>query len=132
LQPVNDLGTVGRILIVDDERAVLATLAEFFSTLSLQVDGAGSLVEARSLLDQNRYVAIVTDIQLSRIGDTEGLDLLDLVAERCPGTPVVVLTAYGSHKIEREARNRGASFFLYKPIRLDDVGQIVFGLLDPK
>ena len=78
------------------------------------------------------YYGIVTDIQLSRIGDTQGLDLLDLVAERCPGTPVVVLTAYGSHRIEREARNRGASFFLYKPVRLDDIGQIVFGLLEPK
>jgi DNA-binding NtrC family response regulator len=124
--------TMGRILIVDDERAVLATLSEFFSTMRLHADSAGSLEEARSLLLQNDYLAIVTDIQLSRIGDTEGLDLLDLVAERSPETPVVVLTAYGSHRIEREARNRGASFFLYKPVRLDDIGQIVFGLLEPK
>jgi two-component system response regulator PilR (NtrC family) len=129
---VNHLSTSGSILIVDDERAVVATLAEFFSTLSLGVDSAGSLEEARPLLQQNRYVAILADIQLSRMGDTEGLDLLDLSAERCPGTPVVVLTAYGSHKIEREARNRGASFFLYKPVRLDDIGQIVCGLLEPK
>jgi len=121
-----------RILIVDDEQAVLATLRDFFLELKVEVDCASGLDEARSKLGRNRYAAVLTDIQLSRIGDTEGLELADFVTERCPETPLVVLTAYGSHRIEREARSKGASFFLHKPVRLEDIGQIVVGLLEAK
>jgi DNA-binding NtrC family response regulator len=123
---------VKRILIVDDEQAVIATLRDYFVTLKLDVDCASTLDEARSKLGANRYDAVVTDVQLSRMGDTDGLDLADFLAERSPETPVVVLTAYGSHRVEREARSRGASFFLHKPVRLEDIGQIVVGLLDAR
>ena len=119
-----------RILIVDDEQAVLATLRDFFGTLSLEVDCASGLEEALSKLSRNHYAAVLADIQLSRIGDTDGLDLAKFVADRCPRTPLVVLTAYGSHRVEREARSRGARFFLHKPVRLEDIGQIVVGLLE--
>jgi DNA-binding NtrC family response regulator len=121
-----------RILIVDDEQAVIATLRDYFVSLALEVDCASSLDEARSKLTADRYDAVVTDLQLSRMGDTEGLDLADFVAKRYPEIPLVVLTAYGSHRVEREARSRGASFFLHKPVRLEDIGQIVVGLLDAK
>jgi DNA-binding NtrC family response regulator len=123
---------VRRILIVDDEQAVLATLRDFFVHLDLDVDCASGLDDARSKLSQNRYVAVLADIQLSRIGDTEGLELADFVTEQCPETRLVVLTAHGSNRVEREARSRGASFFLHKPVRLEDIGQIVIGLLEAK
>jgi DNA-binding NtrC family response regulator len=119
-----------RILIVDDEQAVVATLRDFFVELKMEVDCASGLDEARAKLSRNRYAAVLADIQLSRIGDTDGLDLADFVAERCPETPLVVLTAYGSHRVEREARSRGAKFFLHKPVRLEDIGEIVIGLLE--
>lgn len=119
-----------RILIVDDEQAVLLTLRDFFVELKLEVDCASGLDEARSKLSRNRYAAVLTDIQLSRMGDTDGLDLADFVTNRCPETPLVVLTAYGSHRMEREARSKGARFFLHKPVRLEDIGQIVVGLVE--
>jgi two-component system response regulator PilR (NtrC family) len=123
-------GLLRRNLIVDDEQAVLATLRDFFVELKLEVDCASGLDEARAKLSGNRYAAVLADIQLSRIGDTDGLDLADFVAQRCPETPLVMLTAYGSNRVEREARSRGASFFLHKPVRLEDIGQIVVGLLE--
>jgi DNA-binding NtrC family response regulator len=117
------------ILIVDDERAVLETLREYFEAFSVRVDCAEGLESAREKLVQERYGAVLADLQLSRIGDTQGLELADFVRLRCPGTAFVVLTGYGSHQIEREARRRGVSFFLHKPVRLEDLAQIVFGLL---
>jgi DNA-binding NtrC family response regulator len=123
---------MSRILIVDDEQAVLATLSEFFGSYHLEVDCADGLEKAYVLLREKRYAAVLADVQLSRLGDTEGLDLAGFVSERYPETAFVVLTAYGSNRVEREAREKGASFFLHKPIRLEDIGQIVFGLLEPK
>jgi DNA-binding NtrC family response regulator len=123
---------MSRILIVDDEQAVLATLREFFGSYHLEVDCVDGLEKAYAMLRENRYAAVLADVQLSRLGDTEGLDLAGFVSERYPETAFVVLTAYGSNRVEREAREKGASFFLHKPIRLEDIGQIVFGLLEPK
>ncbi len=123
---------LSRILIVDDELAVLTTLQEFFLSRDLEVDCASGLDEARSKLSENRYAAVVADIQLSRIGDTEGLELADFITERCPETAFVILTAHGSQRVEREALKKGASFFLHKPAPLEEIGQIVFGLLDPR
>lgn len=123
---------MSRILIVDDEQAVAATLHEYFRSHQLEVDCAGSLGEARDMLSRNRYKAVLADVQLSRIGDTDGLDLAAFVKEHHPETAFVVLTAYGSQRVEREARERGASFFLHKPVRLEDIGQIVFGLLEAR
>ena len=123
---------MSRILIVDDEQAVLSTLKEFFGSYQLEVDCADGLEKAYAMLRENRYAAVLADVQLSRLGDTEGLDLAGFVSERFPETAFVVLTAYGSNRVEREAREKGASFFLHKPVRLEDIGQIVFGLLEPK
>jgi DNA-binding NtrC family response regulator len=120
---------LSRILIVDDEQAVLCTLREFFVSFQLDVDCAAGLDEARSMLSQNRYSAVLADVRLSRIGATDGLELGDYIAERCPGTAFVVLTAYGSYAVEREARRKGAKFFLHKPVPLEEIGQIVFGLI---
>ena len=123
---------MSRILIVDDEQAVLSTLKEFFGSYQLEVDCVDGLEKAYAMLRENRYAAVLADVQLSRLGDTEGLDLAGFVSERFPETAFVVLTAYGSNRVEREAREKGASFFLHKPVRLEDIGQIVFGLLEPK
>jgi DNA-binding NtrC family response regulator len=118
-----------RILIVDDEQAVASTLLEFFRSFELEVDCASGFEEACDKLDNARYGAVLADVQLSRIGDTQGLDLAGFVRERYPETGFIVLTAYGSHQLEWEARKRGVTFFLHKPVRLEDIGQIVFGLL---
>lgn len=118
-----------RILIVDDEQAVASTLREFFRSFELDVDCASGFEEACDRLGRVRYGAVLCDVQLSRIGDTQGLELAGFVRERYPETGFIVLTAYGSHQLEWEARKRGVSFFLHKPVRLEDLGQIVFGLL---
>lgn len=123
---------MSRILIVDDEQAVLSTLSEFFGSCQVEVDCAGGLEQAFAMLDERRYAAVLADVQLSRMGDTEGLALAGFVAERYPETAFVVLTAYGSNRVEREAREKGASFFLHKPVRLEEIGQIVFGLLESR
>lgn len=117
------------ILIVDDERAVLETLQEFFEGCGVRADGADGLEPAHAKLREHRYDAVLADLQLSRMGDTQGLELVDFVRKHSPETALVVLTGYGSQQLERQVRDRGVSFFLHKPVRLEDLAQIVFGLL---
>ncbi len=67
--------------------------------------------------------------RLTGIHGTEGLNIVSYARERCPWTRIIVLTAYGSPDIEKEAYRLGADSFLHKPIPLPDVAQIVFGLV---
>jgi len=59
--------------------------------------------------------AIVLDKEMT--GPT-GLDLLPYIRRRHPGTPVILVTAFGGAKVEAEALKRGAAYYIHKPFRV--------------
>jgi CheY-like chemotaxis protein len=118
-----------RILVVDDEGAILFALSEYFRTLGFDVDCAREMEEAEALLSHVKYDLVFLDLRLTGSGGTEGLEIIRFVRERNPWTPVALLTAYGSSDVEEEARRRGADLVLQKPKPLPEVAQVVLGLL---
>ncbi|MEQ1508294.1 MAG: sigma-54 dependent transcriptional regulator [Myxococcota bacterium] len=106
----------GRVLIVDDDDALCATLVRalgrrgFAVTAHPRVDGA-----LDHLVDHDVDVVVV-DLHLP---DASGIDVARRVHERRPTTPVVVLTAFGSLDAAVEAIRAGAYDFLSKPIEVD-------------
>ncbi len=118
-----------RLLIVDDEDAILSAVGEYFSMRGLHVDCARQKGEALALLGQQRYAAVIADLRLAGSQSTEGLELADHVRERWPSTRVILLTAYGSPETEAEARARGVHAFLHKPHPLPDLARIVLDLV---
>jgi two-component system, response regulator, stage 0 sporulation protein F len=118
-----------RILIVDDEETILFAMREYFATLGYGVDCARELEEAKVLLAQTSYAVVIVDLRLAGSHGTEGLQLVEDVRQRQPSSRVVLLTAYGSPEIEREARQRGADAFLHKRMSLPEVAQVVAELL---
>lgn len=119
-----------RILILDDEPAILFSLRQYFQAHGCAVDCARDLSVARALLAHNRYDGVITDLQLSDSRSAEGLALLHELQGGETRTPVVMLTGYGSPEIEREASRLGVGAFLLKPKPLAEVGQILFGLME--
>ena len=111
-----------RVLVVDDEPD-LRTLYEL--TLlreGHQVEAAGTLAEARALLDARGYDVLITDM---RLPDGLGLELLrDMAAaqrrERC-----IMITAYGSAENAVEALKLGAFDYLTKPVDLKQFRAVV-------
>ena len=75
---------------------------------------ARSLDEAEEFWNRGSYDAIITDLRLKGIRETEGLDLVTYIRQRCPSSRIILLTNYGSPHIEAEARRRGADAFLYR------------------
>jgi DNA-binding response OmpR family regulator len=118
-----------RILVIDDEEPILFALAEYLGTFGFEVDGAREAEEAEALLAHVRYGAVISDLRLSGVHGTEGLEVVGFVRERCPWARILILTAYGSTEIEAEAYRLGADAFLRKPLPLADVAQAVFGML---
>jgi two-component system response regulator HydG len=107
-----------KLLIVEDEAAILSALEQFFGSQGYEVDGVGEQAAAEALLASRRYDAVLADLRLGGSDSTEGLDIVSFVRQRCPETKVLVLTAYGSPEIEQEAWRRGVHAFLHKPLPL--------------
>jgi DNA-binding response OmpR family regulator len=117
------------LLIVDDEDAILFAMREYFMIRGYRVDCARGLDETATLLSRHPYSAVIADLRLGGSHGTEGLEIVDQVRARSRGTRVILLTAYGSPEIEREARRRGVDAFLHKPRPLPELAGIVRALL---
>lgn len=118
-----------RVLIVDDEPAVLEAMAQYLTAYGLRVDGAREREEAEALLMAYEYDLMIADMRLTGIHGREGLELLNFVRERQPHTRVVLITAHGSRELDEEARRRGADCFLEKPLPLSQLAAAAFRLL---
>lgn len=117
-----------RLLIVDDEESVLFAVEAYFACNGFSVDCARDGRDAEVLLEHacgaGEYVAVIADLRIRGSNDTEGLDILDHVRRRCPGTLRVLLTAYGSPEIELRGRELG-DIILHKPVPLPEIARII-------
>lgn len=118
-----------KLLIVEDEAAILSALELFFSSQGYEVDAVGEQADAEALLESRRYDAVLADLRLGGSYSTEGLEIVSFVRRRCPETKVLVLTAYGSPEIEQEAWRRGVHAFLHKPLPLAAIAAEVRALV---
>ena len=107
-----------RVLIVEDEERLRCYLAMSLEGDGVQVEQAGSLAEARSLLARLHFDAVVLDVGLP---DGDGLTLL----ERAPAGRALVITA--NPDLERFARV-GVQHHLTKPLDLPEFVREVHSL----
>jgi len=118
-----------RLLIVEDEPAILFALKLYFSRQGFAVDTARSREEADELLALEHYAVVIADLRLGGSSSTEGLDIISDVHRIAPETKVILLTAYGSSEVEMEAQRRGAHVLLHKPQPLPTIAEVVSSLL---
>ncbi|MFC5551618.1 sigma-54-dependent transcriptional regulator [Massilia aerilata] len=111
-----------RILVVDDEADLRELLEITLVKMGLDVDSASTVREARSLLGQTEYALVLTDM---RLPDGTGLELVREVAGTGRGTPIAVITAYGSAENAVIALKAGAFDYVSKPVVLDDLRTMV-------
>ena len=115
---------LGRILLLDDEPAILFGVREFLGALGYCVECARTAAEARERLDRARFDVLIADLRLTPAEPAEGLDVVEWVHGAHPATRVVVLTASGDD-FEPEARRRGAHRYLQKPQPLARIAELV-------
>ena len=120
-----------RVLLVDDEEAVLDAAREYLTAYEFQVETATEREEAEALLARRQYDLLVADLRLTGIHGREGFELVRYVREQRPSCRVIVLTAHGSPELEREARRIGAHVFLEKPLPLSELVAAAGRLLAP-
>ncbi|QJE00577.1 sigma-54-dependent Fis family transcriptional regulator [Massilia forsythiae] len=111
-----------RVLVVDDEADLRELLEITLLKMGLDVDSAATIREARALLADKDYALVLTDM---RLPDGLGLELVREVAASHRGTPIAVITAYGSAENAVVALKAGAFDYVSKPVVLDDLRAMV-------
>jgi DNA-binding NtrC family response regulator len=117
-----------RLLIVDDEEAILFAMTDYFGRSGYVVDGARSREEAEAFLAAGVYSLVIADLRLEPADPRGGLALLHR-ARQSHATRGILLTAYGSAEVETELLALDGALFLSKPQPLARIGEAVSRLL---
>ncbi len=102
------------ILIVDDDESIREMLRELLSPL-YECYTAGTVEEALAQLQVTPFDVVMTDISLP---DRSGLDLLGLVRQFQPQTPVIVISGINDVEYARGLLQMGAFGYLAKPFQM--------------
>jgi DNA-binding response OmpR family regulator len=108
----------GTILVVDDDRLVLATLAHGLSQAGYDVIDADNGDDAILLAREHRPSLALLDI---RMQGKSGFDVAEYLREYCR-TPFMFLSAFSDEQTAAQVKALGAVAYLVKPL---DIGQIL-------
>ena len=103
---------MARILIVDDQESARRMLAEMLQGEGYEVDQTESGEIACTMVTEQAYDLVITDLRMDDIG---GLEVLQRTREASPLTEVIVMTAFGTIEDAVEAMRFGAHDFVQKP-----------------
>jgi DNA-binding NtrC family response regulator len=118
---------MARVLLVDDEPALLFTLSQLLKSRGLEPVLAHSAKEALGKLDG--VDGVVTDYSMP---DMDGVQLVQAVHDRDESLPVVMLTAHGSERIAVQAMKSGAYEYVTKPFDIDEISLVIDRALEAR
>ncbi|MGH9390183.1 MAG: response regulator transcription factor [Vicinamibacteria bacterium] len=101
-----------RVLVVDDEQYTCQFFEHLLEKEGFQVNTCFNGEEALERLAQQRYDVVLIDLRLPKM---DGFELMRRVNARYAGTPMIMITAYGSIDTAVRAMKEGASDFVTKP-----------------
>ena len=102
-----------QVLVIDDDAVVGRSFDRVLSEKGYDVSTALSGEEALETMQDTNFDVVFTDIKMPGI---DGLEVTERIKARCPWTPVVVITGYGTDDNESKAAVLGASGFVRKPL----------------
>jgi CheY-like chemotaxis protein len=116
----------GRLLVVDDDKAIQKVLSQALSFMGYDVTLAGNGLEAMALFLTGAYDLVMSDLQMPLMN---GWELSRLVKERSPGTPVIVVTGHCDEKHWEKLNTSCIDAIILKPFKLEEIEQTVHTLL---
>ncbi len=107
-----------RILIVDDEEAILKAIGRVLSKASHETVLANHGEEAVSCMEREVFDLLITDLKLPGIS---GIRVIEQFKKRFPQGQVIVITGFPSLETAQEAVGLGALEYLAKPFDMKDL-----------
>lgn len=106
------------VLVVDDEKGMIEWLKIALEKEGYEVETAMSGEKALELARSRYFHCVITDIKMAGM---DGLQLLKKLKEEDPDVITIIITAYGTFESAVEALRSGASDFITKPFRIDEI-----------
>jgi DNA-binding NtrC family response regulator len=110
------------VLVVDDEKHILAVLRDTLTHFGYRVTCASSAAEALAAIRSELFDAAITDI---RMPDMSGLELLREIKRQDESIEVIVMTGYPTITSAVEALKEGAYDYLSKPLIFDELEHVM-------
>ncbi len=105
------------ILIVDDDIDISESMFEYIELNKFRVSMASNAEEALDFLKTNIIDVVITDIKMQGM---DGLELTELI-KKDYDTDVIVMTGYSDDHSYEDAISKGASDFVFKPLRFEEL-----------
>jgi two-component system response regulator HydG len=106
------------ILVVDDDDALRESLVEALEVLPVEITAASSGAAAVQLLAERRFAVVVTDLVMKGV---DGFAVLSASKQHYPNCRVVMLTGHGGREVAVQAMEKGATYYVEKPVDLADL-----------
>ena len=120
------MNTKPQVLVIDDDAVVGRSFDRVLSQKGYDVSTALSGEEAMKDIETTDYDVVFTDIKMPGM---DGIEVAERIKARCPWTPVVVITGYGTEENEARASVLGVSGFVRKPLTPEIIENITLKAL---
>lgn len=110
------------LLVVDDEPSILHAFRRVFEASDVTLLTGSCAREGIDLFQQEQPDVVIFDVQLA---DMSGLDGLRRIRELDAKVPVIFITGHGTTETAIEATKLGAFDYLFKPLELDKLRELV-------
>ncbi len=111
-----------KLLVVDDEEVICQACRRIFSRQGFQVEVNTDACNGLNCALHDDYAAILLDIKMPKI---DGIQFLERLRETKPDQPVLIMTGYPSIPNATAAMRLGASDYITKPFRPDEITRAV-------
>jgi DNA-binding NtrC family response regulator len=111
-----------RIMVIDDEAIVGKRLLLALEHCGYDVEVFVDPKIALARLDEHEVDIVVTDM---RMEDVDGIQVLETVTAHWPRTKVVMITAYATIEVAREAQAKGVYDFIPKPFKVGEFLEVI-------
>ncbi len=114
--------SMASILIIDDDVTFCLMLKALLEKNNYRVKTVFSPVEAKRIIDTQRFDVVFTDL---RMPDVSGMELIRLIKKKAPDTQIIMMTGYADISTAIESIKKGAFDYIPKPLNPDEVLNIV-------
>lgn len=113
---------VANILIVDDDVEFGTALSKILKGEEYDTCIAPSANEGLKVLKARKFDLVFLDLSMPGIS---GIDFLENIRKDNPTLPVIIITAFGEWDAYAEAAEKGAYSFVNKPVKKEEILQLV-------
>jgi DNA-binding NtrC family response regulator len=123
------MDTKPQVLVIDDDAVVGRSFDRVLTKKGYEVNTALTGEEGLERIEAKNYDVVFTDIQMPGMN---GMEVAEQIKTKCPWTPVVVITGYGTQEHEARASVLGVSGFVHKPLTPEIIESITLKALKPR